>query len=258
MSAEPSFTEQFDDPRITAQFCRYLSGPSPLVLVGVVHDHPASIARVKGVLEAVNPDTVALELPPAAVPLYRTYAREPADQLQFGGEMTAAIRTATTDTDGSESHTESEIVGIDGPNWSIVRRLCSRVLADRVAPSTARRLLSSLSGATRTAVTCRVAATLSNATSMTVSHDDPIEYDCSPSDQPSVQATHERRHVAGVRLFLQQGDDSTATAYRDEAREACMVEHLESLSEDGSVVAVVGIDHLDPLEQVLSGRSGVE
>ena len=246
-----SVVDQLDDPRITPQFCRHLHGDGPVTLLGVVHDHPASVARVELLLEQLEPDVLALELPAAALPLYRRYAHEGTNDEPpaYGGEMTAAIRAAP----------DADVVGIDAPNWSFVRRLATRLLADRVAPSTARRVLSSLGGATRTALTCRVAATVSNATSTTIACDDPIEYACSTDDSPARQAEHERSHVAGVKTLLQlqatadDGDDElSATGYRDETREACMIDHLESLREDGSVVAVVGVDHLDALETALT------
>ncbi|WP_312910941.1 hypothetical protein [Natronosalvus caseinilyticus] len=249
MTGDPSFVDRFDDPRITTQFCRRLSGETDVTLLGVVHDHPASIARVETVLEYLEPDTLALELPGTAVPLYRTYARdsEGTPAPEFGGEMAAAIRAAPG----------ADVVGIDAPNWSFLRRLFTRLLADRVPASTARRVLSSLGGATRTALTCRVAATVSNATSVTVACDDPIEYACTADDSPATQAEHERRHVSGVRTLLQlQGDGADATTYRDETRESCMIDHLESLRAEGSVVAVVGVDHLEALETALAGGDG--
>ncbi|MFC6768739.1 hypothetical protein ACFQE6_28125, partial [Natrinema soli] len=77
MDESPSVSESFDDPRITPQFCRRLpDSTGDLVLLGVVHDHPASIARVERVLQRVEPETLALELPPVAMPLYRIYARK--------------------------------------------------------------------------------------------------------------------------------------------------------------------------------------
>ncbi|WP_408956982.1 hypothetical protein [Natrinema sp. 74] len=248
MDESPSFPESFDDPRITSQFCRRLpGGAGDLVLVGVVHDHPASVARVERVLEHVGPDTLALELPPAALPLYRIYARgDPDDPTppRFGGEMSAAIRAAP----------DADHVGIDAPNWSFLRELVTRLVADRVSPATARNVITSLGGATREAVACRVAATLTHATSMTVAPDDPIEYDCTPDDPPERQAEHERSHVAGVQALLGSVDtDGSALAYRDETREQCMIDRLEALrSEPGDIVAVVGVDHLERLAAGLS------
>ncbi len=242
-----SIPDTIDDPRVTPQFYRQVSGPTELHLVGVVHDHPASIARVEALLEAIEPAVLALELPPAAVPLYRAYAREGDDTAapRFGGEMSAAISAADASTD---------VVGIDAPNWSFLRRLLTRLIGDRVPASTARRVLSGVGGATRTALTCRVAATVTHATSMTVACDDPINYDCDDTDSPAEQATHERSHVASVQALLRCVDtDGTALAYRDETRERCMSDRLTDLreTESGEIVAVVGVDHLETLEQTV-------
>ncbi|WP_049902032.1 hypothetical protein [Natrinema sp. J7-1] len=248
MDDPPSVPESFDDPRITAQFCRRLPGTAgDLILIGVVHDHPASIARVERVLERVDPETVALELPPITVPLYRAYARDRDAESappRFGGEMSAAIRAAP----------DADPVGIDAPNLSFLRRLVGRLVADRVSPATVRRVLSSVGGATREAVTCRVAATLTHATSMTVVPGDRVEYDCEPADSPEQQAAHERSHVAGVQALLGSIEtDGSALAYRDDTRERCMIERLPDLrSEPGDVVAVVGVDHLERLATALS------
>ncbi|MDF9744816.1 hypothetical protein [Natrinema salsiterrestre] len=249
MDESPSLAESFDDPRITPQFCRRLSAPAgDLVLVGVVHDHPASIARVERVLDAVEPATLALELPAVALPLYRVYARkrdaDDATSPRFGGEMSAAIRAAP----------EADHVGIDAPNLSFLRRLVTRLVADRASPATARRVIASVGGATREALACRVAATLTHATSMTVVPGDRVEYDCDPEDSPERQAAHERSHVAGVQALLGSVDtDGSALAYRDDTREHCMVERLEAVRSDpGDVVAVVGVDHIDRLEAELS------
>ncbi|MXV61693.1 hypothetical protein GS429_06365 [Natronorubrum sp. JWXQ-INN-674] len=248
MDESPPFAASFDDPRITTQFCRRVAGSDgDCFLLGVVHDHPASIARVETVLEAVEPDTLALELPTAALPLYRAYARDGTDDSppRFGGEMSAAIDAATA----------ADVVGIDAPNWSFLRRLVTRLIADRVSTATARRVISGLGGATREALTCRVAATLTHATSMTIACDDPIEYECDHDDSPERQAAHERSHVAGVQALLGsvQTDDSALT-YRDETRERCMIDRLEELREttDGDVVAVVGVDHLETLADSLA------
>ncbi|ELY94043.1 hypothetical protein [Natrialba taiwanensis] len=278
MDESPFRPESVDDPRITGQFCRRVSGPTgDCYLLGVVHDHPASINRVMRVADAVDPAVLALELPPAALPLYRVYARD-------GDSSASATRTVpATDTDpdrssdtaqspppthpthtppahGGEmsaaiSATDAELVGIDAPNWSFLRRLVTRLVADRVSAGTARRLLSSLGGATRDALRCRIAATLTHATSMTITRGDPIEYDCDFDDPPETQAAHERAHVASVQALLGsvQTDDS-ALAYRDETRERCMIDRLAEIraENDGTVLAIVGIDHLETLATALS------
>ncbi|WP_137289090.1 hypothetical protein [Natronorubrum halophilum] len=248
MAESPSFAASFDDPRITAQFCRRVTGSAgDCLLLGVVHDHPASVARVERVLESVEPETLALELPTAALPLYRAYARDGESDAppRFGGEMSAAIRAAP----------DAAVVGIDAPNWSFLHQLVTRLIADRVSTTTARRVISSLGGATREALTCRVAATLTYATSMTVTCDEPIEYECDHADPPAEQAAHERSHVAGVQALLASvRTDDSALAYRDETRERCMADRLEELrsTTDGDVVAVVGVDHLETLAESLS------
>jgi len=247
---EPSqLADSFDDPRITPQFYRRLPDASgDLVLVGVVHDHPASVARVERVLEHVDPATLALELPPIALPLYRVYGRKgDADDPippRFGGEMSAAIHAAP----------DAEAVGIDAPNWSFLRRLVTRLVADRVSPATARRVLSSIGNATRDALTYRIAATLTHATSMTVVPTDSVEYDVDHEDPPDRQAAHERAHVASVQALLGSVDtDGTTLAYRDDTRERCMIERLAEIrSEPETAVAVVGVDHLDRLATALA------
>lgn len=248
MDESLSFATSFDDPRITTEYCRRVTGDDggDLTLLGVVHDHPASVGRVETVLERVDPDVLALELPSAAVALYRAYAAEaePGTSPRYGGEMSATIAAAP----------DATVVGIDAPNWSFCRRLAARLVADRVQPSTARQLLASLGGATRQALTCRLAATLTNATSMTVAADDPIEYACTPADPPAQQAEHERIHVASVQALLGTAEGS-ALAYRDETREACMIDRLATCRTRGEVVAVVGVDHLDVLATASRDRT---
>ncbi len=233
-----SIAGAFDDPRISPTFVRTCEN---LLLIGVVHDHPASIARVNTLLEAAPPDILALELPPVAVPLYRSYANESRWPPRVGGEMSAGIARAPG----------ARTVGIDGPNWAFLRRLLSRLIADRVPLQTAQKLLKSVMSASREAFTCRLAATVCSVTSLTVIAQSPIEYDCEATDPPARQAEHELAHVSAVRTLLTGGDRPTVR-YRDETREACMIDRLESLREEGSVVAVVGMHHLDALEAGLS------
>jgi hypothetical protein len=56
------------DPRLDAERVRCLPGApgaGAVVLVGVVHDHPASVFRVTRLVERFAPDVLALELPPS-------------------------------------------------------------------------------------------------------------------------------------------------------------------------------------------------
>ncbi|MFC3959003.1 hypothetical protein [Halovivax cerinus] len=235
--------DAFDDPRISAPFYRHCPGDDgDVLLLGVVHDHPASVGRVETVLDTLEPTTVALELPSAAIPLYRAYATrlDEHDHPRTGGEMSAAI--AATDAD---------VAGIDAPSWSFLRRLVTRLVADRVPLSTVRRVLSSVGGATRTALACRLAATMSDPSSRCVGVTDTVDYDVAVDDPPATQAAHERSHVSGVTALL-RATETDPKRYRDETREACMADHLDALRADGDVVAVVGVDHLDPLADALA------
>lgn len=234
----------YDDPRVDPQRLRRISGDDDdLLLVGVVHDHPASIARVQRVLEATRPDVLALELPPAAIELYRTYAGEGSTPPERGGEMSAAIEAAS----------EATVVGIDAPNPSYVGRLFTRLVADRASPTTTRRVVSGLTSATREAIACRLAATLPEAASRAIAPTDRIEYAVDAEDAPQRQVDHERAHVATVQALLASGSGD-ALRYRDETREACMIDRLEDLRARGDVVAIVGVDHLEALEAGLSYR----
>lgn len=235
--------DAFDDPRISAPFYRYCPGDGgDVLLLGVVHDHPASVGRVETVLDRLEPTTLALELPSAAIPLYRAYATRLDDRGHptAGGEMSAAIAA-----------TDATVAGIDAPSWSFLRRLVTRLVTDRAPLSTARRVLSSVGGATRTALACRLAATLSDPASGCAGVTDAVEYDVSHADSPVRQAEHEHSHVSGVTALL-RATDSGPKRYRDETREACMIDRLDALRDDGDVVAVVGVDHLDPLADALT------
>lgn len=242
MDELPASPDTFDDPRVSPSFYRHCPGEAGDVLVlGVVHDHPASVGRVETVLERLDPTTLALELPSAALPLYRAYASRSGDDThpRVGGEMSAAIAA-----------TDAQVAGIDAPSWSFLRRLVTRLVADRVRLSTARRVLSSLGGATRTALSCRLAATMTDPTAR-CGNDDAVDYGVNHTDSPARQAAHERSHVSGVTALL-RATEADPKRYRDETREACMIDRLERLREDGDVVAVVGVDHLEPLADALS------
>ena len=59
MDAQPAIDTD-SDPRVTGEYVRQLSGAhGTLTLVGVVHDHPASIYRVQHVIERVDPEILA-------------------------------------------------------------------------------------------------------------------------------------------------------------------------------------------------------
>jgi len=222
------------DPRLTDEFVRRLPAQR-VTLVGVVHDHPASVHRVRTLLDERAPDVLALELPPLALPLFDAYADADTAPPRFGGEMSAAIQAADID----------RVVGIDGPTLKFAGRLARRLLADDHSLSTARDVLQSLGHVTRHACTCRLAALASRHASVTVQVDQPVDHDCSHADDADTQAADERSHVRRARTVMNTFGPEPASAVRKETREAYMADQLSSLSGTDSVLAVVGAGHLD-------------
>ena len=238
MDESSPFADNFCDPRVSPTFCTHLPGETgDVTILGVVHGHPASVGRVETVLERRSPATLALELPAGAIPLYRTYAEEidETGRPRYGDEMSAAIAAAP----------DAAVVGIDAPAWSFLRRLVTRLVGGRVTPTTARRVLSSFGRVTRTSLSCRVAASVSDAPATIVAPDDPVEYGVEATDPPDRQAAHECAHLAGVRALDRCAGDSVR--HRDDLREACMIDRLRALRHRGDVVAVVGVGHLDAI-----------
>ena len=246
MEERGRFAATFDDPRVSRQFCRrFEDDDRAVVVLGVVHDHPASVARVETVLERVDPDVLALELPPAAVPLYRSYAVDVdrPDGPRFGGEMSTAIACAPAAT----------VEGIDASPGAFSRRLLGGVVTGSIRPTTAGTVLSGVATATKSALACRLAATVTDATSMTVVSDEPYPYGCSREDPPIRQADHERRHVATVRTLL-SGTQDGPTRVRDEIRESVMCDRLAGCLDRGVVGVVVGVDHLEAIADRIRTR----
>lgn len=235
------------DPRTTGEYVRRVTdGEGTLTLVGVVHDHPASTHRVRRATETLDPDILALELPPIAVPLFEQYARDDRDPPVFGGEMSAGIRAARTGT----------AVGIDRPTWSFLRKLVRNLLRERASPTTARNVLSNVASVTKHAVLCRLAATVAARTGVRLEVDFPTAHDADWWDTPEDQALDEREQIRRSRSFmdaLQTGSASRASRVEDATREEHMADRLGDLRKDGDIVAIVGIDHLDPLVKQLGG-----
>lgn len=236
--------EHDTDPRIPADSVRQVSGARGTVtLIGVVHDHPASTYRASEIVSELDPDVLALELPPLAVGLYEQYARDTRSPPPFGGEMSAAIQAAPTE----------RVVGIDGPTPGFLARLGRTLIRERASLATVRRMFEYLRTATRTALTCRAAAALASLTSVRVEVDPPIEYETDGTDDADRQATDERRQIRRARGVLNALEPPRAVRFRDTAREAHMADLLGRLRRTGDVVAVVGHGHLDPLTERLDG-----
>lgn len=239
------------DPRLRDEYVRTLPGSNEfddVILIGVVHDHPASKYRVKTAVEAVDLDVLALELPPLAVPLYEEYAEDRRTPPPFGGEMSTAVQAATPD----------EVVGIDGPSAGFLVRLVGTLYRDGASAGTVRTVLESLGSVTRRTVLCRLAAGVSRRTGVRVEVDSPSVYDCRWGDDPRAQADDERDQVRRARAVANLFGTPDAVRVRETVREAHMADRLSSLRRNGVVAAVVGIDHLDPLAELLEGRGTAE
>ncbi|WP_135820922.1 TraB/GumN family protein [Halostella litorea] len=235
-----------DDPRLHDEYVRTLPGDGPdddVTLVGVVHDHPASVHRVRSLIAERDPDTVALELSPLALPLFEAYATdaEADDPPEYGGEMSAAVDAADCD-----------VVGIDAPSVAFLRRLAARIRDERPAPGTVARVLRGVAGVTRHALTCRAGAALARLTGRTVELDEPIEHDCTRRDAPDAQAADERRQATRSLSLTRAFEPPEPVHLRDATREACMAAKLSDLRREGDALAVVGIDHLEGVAAELS------
>jgi len=232
-----------DDPRLTGEFVRRLPATTDdeaITLVGVVHDHPASVFRTRQVVADADPDTLALELPALTLPLFVEYAST-ATRTALGGEMSAAIRVADTD----------RVVGIDGPSRGFVRCLLERLARADRSPGTVSTVLRSLWSVTMDAIGRRVAAAFSRATGFTVQVDGPAEHGCRPTDDATTQAADEADWVRQARTVMDVFPAADADRLQRTTREDYMAARLEQLRRDGSVVAVVGIGHLDPIADEL-------
>jgi len=227
------------DPRTDGTHVRRLpggDGVGDVLLAGVVHDHPASAHRVRSLVETIDPDVLALELPPLAVPLFERYAGEGSVPAS-GEEMSVGVRAASTD----------DVVGIDGPSLWFLARLARTLLGGDASLSTARTVLSSVLSVSKHAVACRAAALFDAPTAARLAVDEPVEHDVDEHDDPERQAADEQTQVRRARAVLSAFGKAEPVQVRDETREAHMADRLASLRERGDVVAVVGVDHLDGL-----------
>ncbi|MFC4448665.1 hypothetical protein [Halorussus aquaticus] len=230
------------DPRMNDEYVRRLPDAG-VTLVGVVHDHPASVHRAREVVRERDPAVVALESPPLATPLYETYARESRTPPSFGGEMSAAAQAA--------HEFDAEVVGIDAPTGDFFVRLARNCWRDGASLGTLRKVVSGVTSVTRHALVCRVAAAVADRTALRVEVDDPVEHDCDVTDPPAVQARDEVSQARRSQSLLRAFDPPRPVRLRDETREECMAENLDSLRSRGETVAVVGLDHLDGIAERL-------
>jgi pheromone shutdown protein TraB len=235
------------DPRVTGEHVRQVSdNHGTLTLVGIVHDHPASIYRVRHIIKCVDPDVLALELPPISLPLFEQYAATDETPPALGGEMSAAIQAADCDS----------VVGIDRPTGRFFRRLGQTLLRERPPLETVRSVVSNTVETTQHALLCLAAAAVGACTSVRLEVDSPIPHDIAWTDVPGDQAHHEREQIHRSRAFMdafRTANRSQASRLEDAAREPAMATRLAELrgNGDGDIVAVVGIDHVDSVAEGL-------
>lgn len=229
------------DPRITGEYVHREPGQSGMItLVGVVHDHPASVHRVRRTVGTVDPDVLALELPDVALPLFEQYAQDSREPPLFGGEMSTAIQSADT----------ASVVGIDRPAAGFFKRLLRKLLRERPSRGTFLDVFANVGSVMKHAVICRIAAVVATMTSLRLEVDSPSTYPTDRSDTPEAQARDERECIRRSQAFLnafRPASGSRGSQLEDVTREEHMVDLISEHSADGDVVAVVGISHLDPL-----------
>lgn len=225
------------DPRIDDEHVRRVA--DRYVVTGVVHDHPASSARSGELVRTVEPDVVAVELPPLAVSLFRDPA---ATDDPFGAEIRAAVAAADED---------ARVVGIDslGPEFFSV--LVRRARADDARPSTFREVGRDVLDVAGHALACRVAAVSSLGIVDPTDRGD-FQHEVASTDPPAVQAEDERRHLSRARSLLGAVRRPRAERLLDSSRERNMANNLAAVSEDLTVVALVGFSHLDDVAERLS------
>lgn len=229
-----------DDPRINKRHYRIVTHPEycPLTLVGVVHDHPASIHRVQSIVASINPGILALELPPLAISLFTHYADS--DPIRYGGEMSAAIQTASTD----------RIVGIDGPS---IRFVPHALRAVRSTPTNWATLgvVRSIGSAMVDALWCSLAASIPPLRNRVASNHRSTRFSAIATKNAAEQAQDEHEHLNRARAILDAFEPKDITRIREVARERHMTTELDQLRKENDVVAVVGQYHLDHLAEYL-------
>jgi pheromone shutdown protein TraB len=231
-----------DDPRIDDDHVRVVPGAdgrADALLVGVVHDHPASVFRARHVVSEVDPAIVALELPQLAMRLFRRYATTDRTPPRRGGEMSAAIQAAT-----------GRVVGIDAPAPGFTASVLRRLYREVDAVGDARRVLGETASLTAHAV-ATYAAGLTGVSTFTDPWLDGFE-GFETARTPEEQADHERRHRSRGRLLSAAFEAPTHVRLLDDVREEVMARRLATLTSEGEVVAVVGDQHLDPLADRLA------
>ncbi|WP_227132696.1 hypothetical protein [Halorubellus salinus] len=253
------------DPRLDDEYWRVVPATEDrgaVVLVGVVHDHPASAHRVASVVAEATPDVLALELPRLAVPYFvkrtaRSGSRDAGsieagdDQAVADGgqavngidEMSAAIGAATN----------ADVVGVDTFSWRFWRTFLVRATSPEVTASAVRDAIEGVGRVVWRALSVRFGSESGRPDG------DGSEYRVDAADDPVDQASHERSHVSRSRSLLGALERPAGDVLFDEAREATMATNVDALRTSGTVVAVVGLAHLDAVaDQLTDGEPTVD
>lgn len=145
---------------------------------------------------------------------------------------------------------DGRTVGIDRPTPTYARELSRTVLAERPSATVVGKILSNTVSATTHALTCRLAAAVATRTGVRLEVDAPTPHAVDRSAAPAAQARDEETQVRRSRAFANAfaGASTTrASELGDAARERHMADRLASLARTDSVVAVVGMDHLEAI-----------
>lgn len=235
------------DPRVDPDQLRLFDGPdgSPLLVVGCVHDHPASVYRVRALVDSLRPDVVGVELPGLALPLFERVGRESDDERR-GGEMSAALAA------GAEVGAARE--GIDTLDARFARSLVRELRRESPSPDTLKRVFASVSNVGRHALACRLSAALGRFGTTSPVRRRAYEHEVDHAATPITQADDEHRQLTRSLSVLRAFEQPIANEVVDAAREATMVANLTDLRNEGSVIAVVGFDHLSGITELLTER----
>lgn len=221
-----------DDPRISHRFVSTVlqDDAHPVVLVGTVHDHPASAFRVRTLVSEIEPAYTAVELPPAAIPLF--------EQLIVQNSEFGAACAASRDS--------SEVVGIDGFGLSFAKHFARMSLEmTGIQSGDVLNALKSVWSIQKETATMRLKGSGEQATA--------FDYDVTGWSDPIDQAESEVAEVKDHEALMGAFNTPDAQKLLDTSREEHMAEEIDSLRQDGVVVAVVGYAHMDKIEQKLNG-----
>lgn len=232
------------DPRIESDHLRsFVAEGDPLLVVGAVHDHPASAHRARLVVERLEPDVVGVELPGLALPLFERRAAESRSQFEDSasapalGEFGAALAAGAA--------VDARSVPIDTLDWRFARSLWRELRDADPAAGTVKRILGAVSNVSGHAVSCRMAASLGDLWPHDPLTESRLDYDVSGRAPAKRQADHEREQLSRSLSILRALERPVADDVVDAARERTMAANLARTRSAGGAVAVVGFDHLD-------------